>query len=305
MSIDRIPSPALDVRDLRLLLALVETGTTKGASARLHLAQPSVSRALCSLEERLDAKLFARTPRGLTPTPPCARIVEAAPALLRELQALGAIANDATPPKPVRLVCECYTAYHWLPSSLRALRSDMPDVRLALGLEHTRDPRTALQQGQVDAALLTSAWKNPPAGIAVTPLFSDELVFLLAPEHRLAQKKKLSPDDIRDTPLFLSRAPAPEREWFMRRVFGRARPRLDASIIPLTEAIVDLARAGMGLGIVTEWVAEPYLARGGVEARRFIRSLRRPWHLAYVREMGGIGTRLARILKQVERAKGL
>jgi LysR family transcriptional regulator for metE and metH len=68
--------------------------------------------------------------------------------------------------------------------------------------------------------------------------------------------------------------------------------------VPFTEAIVDLARAGMGIAIVTEWVVEPHLARGGCVAKSLAeRRLERPWSFGWRRELGEAGPKLHAILQ--------
>jgi len=143
-----LPSPNLDTLDLRLVLALASAGTTAGAAGLLHLSQPAVSRALLAAEERLGVALFDRTSRGLAPTPAGERLVAAAARLLVEL---GEVERElrAPPARAVRLrvVCECYTAYHWLPAALQTMRKTLPGLEIALAVQHTADSVAALVAG--------------------------------------------------------------------------------------------------------------------------------------------------------------
>lgn len=293
-----LPNPTLEVRDLRLVLALVEHGSTANAGRVLHLAQPSVSRALLSLEERLQAELFTRNARGLQPTPTGSRLAREARALLTSMSSLERdLRAPAASPRRVRLVCECYTAYHWLPSTLAALQPSLPELRLTLQVEHTTDPLGALQRGEIDAALITSPCRSSPA-LKVRPLMSDEIVFLLSRAHPLAARPNLTREDLLATPLFTQRAPEAEARWFLRAVFGNKRPRLRVNTVPLTEAMVDLARAGMGIAISSEWVVQPYLGRGGFVAKRLDKGpLLRQWRFAWRPELGEVGPRLYRALR--------
>ncbi len=294
------PAPTLDVRDLRLVLALIDEGTTARAARALHLAQPSVSRALLALEARLETPLFRRTPRGLVPTPAGERLAAEAPAVLEGLIAVERRLREPAPARRrVRVVCECYTAYHWVPGALRALREELPEADLAVRLEHTQDAWTALADGDVDVALLTGA-RDTTDEVIVRPLFKDELVFLLGRGHALARAPHLTPDDLKASPLYASRPAENEARWFLRSVFGRGRPRLDVTYVPVTEAIVELARAGLGIGLLTEWVVAPYLARPGLVSRRLATGpLERPWFLGWRAELGALGPRLHRALRSL------
>ena len=56
----------MDERRLRYFLAIVEEGSVTAAARELHIAQPSLSQALRSLENELGAELFLRAGRGLS-----------------------------------------------------------------------------------------------------------------------------------------------------------------------------------------------------------------------------------------------
>jgi LysR family transcriptional regulator for metE and metH len=290
----RIPDagPRLEVRDLQVVLALSAAGSTAGASVRLHLTQSAVSRALVLAEEKLGVPLFDRGARGLTPTPAGERLIAGAGGVLAQLAALEdeARAPDAGPVR-LRLVCECYTAYRWLPSAIASLRRALPSLDVALAVDHTADPVAALVAGEVDVALLTTAPVR--GGLRERPLFSDEIVFVVSPSHPLASRASVTAADLVEGPLIASNTPAAEHRWFMTEVFGRKRPKLTFLRLPLTEAIIDAARAGMGIAVLSEWVASGYLGGGDLVAKRFAgRPLRRPWRIAFRPEAAHAAQRL-------------
>lgn len=292
-SIARLPDPSLDVRDLRLVLALAEAGTTAQAAEHLHLTQPAVSRALLSAEGKLGVTLFERSPRGLTPTEAGERLVAEARAMLVALADLEARVCAKTVARArLRLVCECYTAYHWLPSALKVLRTTLPGLELRLAVEHTADPVAALSAGEVDVALLTQGVVRDPC-IVEQPLFADEVVFLVAASHPLAGRKVLTRADLSSHPLVTTEAPRAEQRWFMRAAFGQRKARLDFERLPLTEAVIDFVRAGMGIGVLSHWIATPHLASGELRVLRLQGGrLERAWRLAYRRSVADAAVRL-------------
>lgn len=289
--------PRLDVRDLQIVLALAAAGSTASACSALHLTQSAVSRALLQAEEKLGVRLFERTARGLAPTPAGERLLGGARALLAQLTELEAhVAAPEAEPTRVRLVCECYTAYRWLPSALARLRRGLPGLEVTLAIEHTQDPVAALVAGDIDVALLTTAAVR--GGVQELPLFSDEIVFVIAPSHPLAARPSLTQRDLCENPLITSNTPPSEARWFLASVFGRRRPKLNFVRFPLTEAVVDAARAGMGVAVLSEWMASVYLGAGDVVARRLASGpLQRPWRIAFRREAAAAARRLAGALE--------
>ncbi len=290
-------SPKLDVRDLQVVMAISSAGSTVRAAAILHLTQSAVSRALALAEEKLGQPIFARSAQGLAPTAAGRTLVEGGAAILRQLADLEAEATaPADPPLAMRIACECYTAYRWLPSALAALHRNQPNVDITLAIEHTASPVPALLNGTLDVALVTTS--KVRGGLVSQPLFSDEVVFVVSASHPLAAKSALSLRDLEDYPLIVSsQTPKPETSWFMKAVFGKTKPRLQRIQFPLTEAILDAARAGMGIAIMSEWIAEPYLANGDLRAMRLRgKAIRRPWRIAYPKKQAAAAAKLAAAL---------
>jgi len=286
--------PQLEVRDLELVLALAAAGSTAGAALSLHLTQSAVSRALGQAEQRLGVQLFERNSRGLSPTPAGERLLSGAPAVLRQLHELERAASaPAAEPQKVALVCECYTAYRWLPSALADLRQRWADLQLVIRSEHTRDPLAALVSGNIDIALLTSCELPKGQGLREQPLLADEVVFVMAPQHPLAAQRRITPLQLQSEQLIIGTTPAVEARWFMRAAFGRRRPKLRFLHLPLTEAVMDAARAGMGVAVLSEFVAQGYVERGDLVVRRLAKGpLKRPWRIAYREELSPVAERL-------------
>lgn len=298
MSIDAtrasIASPELEVRDLRVVIALGTVGTTAAAAEVLHLTQSAVSRALSVAEDHAGVSLFTRTPRGLVPTEAGARLIEAAPAILTTLTSLERrLREPAARPRRVRLVAECHMAYPWLAPMVLALRKSAPGMRLEMPLELSSRAGEALAEGRLDAAMLTSP---PPRGLPSRPLFEDELVFLVSDRHRLAGASSLRPRDLADDVILAPNARNGDA-WFVRQVFGARRPPpLTVERLPVTEAIVELARAGLGIAVLSEWVAKAHVQApdAGLRVLRLAKGpLKRKWRLAHQPELASLAPHLA------------
>jgi LysR family transcriptional regulator, regulator for metE and metH len=293
--VKRILRPRLDSRDLHLVLTLASAGSTAKAASSLHLTQSAVSRALLQIEDKLGMRLFDRTAHGLAPTAAGQRLLDGAGPVLAQLLGLEtSLGVPEEPPAKLRVVCECYTAYRWLPSAIMKMRSSMPTVELTMVVEHTDNPVPALLSGDIDVALLTTAPVR--GGLRAQPLFTDEIVFVMSSTHPLASRASIQPEDLAKYPMLGGATPPAERRWFLSKVFGRKIPPLQRLQLPLTEAVMDAARAGMGIAAMSEWIAGPYLGGDLVIRRLASGPLMRPWRIAFRRETEPLATRVASAL---------
>jgi DNA-binding transcriptional LysR family regulator len=87
---------AVELRQLRCLVAIVDAGTFTDAALQLGVSQAAVSRTLASLEAALGVRLLRRTAREVTPTAAGQRVIGRARRLLAEADDLVAEAAGGT-----------------------------------------------------------------------------------------------------------------------------------------------------------------------------------------------------------------
>jgi LysR family transcriptional regulator for metE and metH len=278
----RIPL-RLDARDLRLVAALAEAGSLTRAAARLNLSQSTLSHHLADLEARVGGRLFARAARGVEATALGRRFRAGAQPLVEGLRELerGLVLEDApAPPVELRVATECYTTYPWLGRVAREFGATHPGVRLRVVPQATARPLAALLEGGLDLALVTRAPRE--RGLLSTFLFEDELVALVAADHAWASRRRVEPADFRDATLLVY-AREPADSSFVAGSLRRAGvvPR-EVVGLPHTEALVELARAGLGVAVLARWAAEAAPRRAGLRALRIGREggERRRWQAA-------------------------
>lgn len=275
---------SLEARDLRLVYALVEGGGATRAGRLLHLTQSAISHQLKGLEGRLGVELFHREGRRLIVSPAGQRLYTLAVDVLgplarveREIRELGGEAR-----RPLRLSTECFTSYHWLPRSLRRLSLDHPQVELKIVAEATGDPMAALRRRELDLALCCSP--QPAAGWMRRSLFADEFVVVMHPRHPLAGRRVLEVGDIVDQPLFLYEFRKVTLEQLARRLFPDGGSFRRVVYVPLTEAITEFVRAGLGMSLLAGWSVARLVRAGEVVTARLTRAgLKRRWSGFYDR----------------------
>ena len=250
----------IDLRHLRLVVAVSDSGGQTRAAHKLNLTQSALSHQLRDLESRVGAPLFIRASRRMVLTAVGERILASARRVLHEVETLERdLITEATVGGAgvVRLATECYTCYHWLPGVVTAFRQEWPRVDVRIVAEATANPVRALLDGALDLAIVAGDVDERRLGC--TSLFEDEQVVVVAPSHPLASQEFVDPEDLREEHLILYTTHSSENS-VLREVLRPAgvEPQ-NLTRVQLTEAIVELVKAGLGVSVLARWAIAPQL----------------------------------------------
>jgi LysR family transcriptional regulator for metE and metH len=275
----------LEVRHLKLVVAIAEEGTITKASHRLHLTQSALSYQLRDIEGRLDTKLFLRVNRKMLLTPAGESLLPAARRLLRELGQAEELArqNSSAGAGRIRLSTECYTCYHWLPLALSKFRAEFPRVAIEVNVAATRKPVSALLKEEIELAIASTPTRDKR--LHARPLFQDEMVVVMRSDHPLAARAYVRAADFADVSLLTYSPVKEENDVFSRVLLPAGVTPKEVLPIGLTEAIVEMIKAGMGISVMAKWSVAPYLKGKGLAALPLTsKGLRRQWNAVTLKD---------------------
>lgn len=187
--IDLIDHTAVELRALRALVSVADQGSFRGAARSLGYTQSAISHQIASLERALDAAMFTR-PGGrgaVTLTAAGDAAYRRARRVLAELETLGAdVAAIERGERPALRIGVFQTATtELLPSALRTLRENRPDVEVILSEIHdTGQTFNRLADGRLDMAFIVNP--DPDERILSIPLLNDRWVILTRRDSGLA-----------------------------------------------------------------------------------------------------------------------
>jgi DNA-binding transcriptional LysR family regulator len=201
----------VELRELRIFLALADELHFGRTAERLGISQPSVSEAIRLLERRLGARLFERTSRSVRLTPAGAGLRQRLAPLLETLD---------------RTLTETREAVNGVSGLLRIATTETtllpPVVRLASAFEAAyptcltefvettfTSPYSTLRRGQADVLVNWLAVDEPDltAGPAISCC---ERVLAVCRGHRLAGRQSISTEELADEVVDSNDPPVPD-----------------------------------------------------------------------------------------------
>ncbi|ABC35890.1 LysR family transcriptional regulator [Burkholderia thailandensis] len=249
---------------LSAFLAVVEAGSVTGASARLHVSQPALTREIRDLEERLGVVLFDRRPRGMSPT-------EAGRLLAGYAKRIFALTDEAEAALDefsglvrgnLKLAASRTIGSYLLPPVLDVFCDRYPGVTIDVAEMNTELVEAALltyerQLGFVEGAYDTTAFDSMVFG-------RDTLLAVAASSHPLARKHRVGVQDIADCDV-LSREPGSGTRNAVETAFAEHglefAPRLS---VGSAEAMNRLLLRGNAIAWVSRFTIEAELEAGAL-----------------------------------------
>ena len=268
----------LEVRHLRLVVTVAEEGSITKASHRLHLTQSALSHQLRDIEARLGTKLFLRANKKMLLTPAGENLLTAARRLLRDLHQVEEELRQMSFGEvgKIRLSTQCYTCYHWLPRVLNKFRAQFPRVAIEIDVAATRKPIEALFKGRIEVAIASTPVRDKR--LQIRPLFQDEMVLVMRPDHPLATRPFIRANDLANVSLLTYDAPKEDNDIFSQVLIPAGVTPQEVLPIGLTEAIIEMVKAGMGVSALASWAAAPQLKAKTLTAVPLTsKGLRRQW----------------------------
>ncbi|MGH8021756.1 MAG: LysR family transcriptional regulator [Opitutaceae bacterium] len=279
----------LDSRQLLAFATVARRGSFTLAAKDMFLTQSAVSYAVKALEEDLGHRLLDRVGKRILLTQAGEQFLVHVHKVLREMDSarngLDHLANWGH--GRLRVGASETACQYLLPGVLREFRQSFPKcvIRIEPG-DHMKQLEL-LRSGQVDLAVMLR-----PEGdreFTFLPMFEDELRFVVSPHHRWARAGKVRPEEIGGETLLLY-----NRSTYTFRMladFFRAENVALNDFIELgsMDAIKELAKTGVGAGVIASWIAREELASGALVSLPLgRRRLKRSWGVAHLR-----GRRLA------------
>lgn len=245
----------MELRHLRYFITVAELLNFTKSAAKLHVAQPALSRQIHDLEEELGVVLFERSSRYVRLTAAGKAFVTEARTVLQsaEVAAQTARAFATGERGELHIGYAPSLTVEVLPKALEAFEQRYPRVRVTLHDLSVLEMVQGLNGGAVDTALMAKPLTQQLRGLAFDELRTYPVRIAVRNNHPLARAKGVSLAQLAQEPLIVySRAEYPDYHEWIRGVFEQAR-----QVVPQNAeehdsgtSIVAAVEAGRGLALV-------------------------------------------------------
>lgn len=274
----------IDSRQLRAFVTLARAGSYTKTATQLGLTQSAISHSIKHLEDDLGCALFHRVGRKVTLSPHGKRFLHHAEIILQEMaQARVAMhALDQVDRGRLRLGCSLAASQFILPGVLREFKECFPKYVISVSPADTPEAVTLLEQGGIDLAICL----QPPdlRKFTARKIFVDELCLMTGPMHPWAATGQVSRSQLGQQHYILYDRRSLTFQM-IESYLGRHGVKLKSFIeLPSMEAMKELVKLGLGVGIAAPWVARKELAEKSIVALPLGRGApRRQWVVAALR----------------------
>jgi DNA-binding transcriptional LysR family regulator len=259
----------MDLRQLEMLIAVVDNGGFTAAGEQLHVAQSAISRKIKLLEEELGEALFKRVNKRVFLTPAGETILRYSRRVFQDLTHAAMEVSELAELKRgiFRIGGGLSACMYLLPPVIEKFQALYPKVNVEVVTGPTEKLITQIRGHRLDLGVVSLPVNVPD--LQVLPLAREEMVLAVSPKNQaLARRRSIDAADLPDLPMILFARGTTTRsildKYFER--LGRA-PRLMMESDNVA-TIMPLVRANLGVSLLPRPYVLHEVRRGDIHYLR-------------------------------------
>lgn len=242
----------MELKKLNYFVTIVDQMSFSKAAEKLHISQPSLSKAMKNMESELGFQLIERNTRNISLTEAGEILYDRALHLLLEMEIVNKEMQE------VKLVGKgeirlgmIESVKHWIPKVLSQYNKKFPEVNITLTeVLSGNDVKTSLRRYETHAIITNQLVKE--IDIETIPLYNEKLVLVLHESHPLVESDAISLNMLEKEPFIISTKGFQTREDILRAfTLEGATPTIKYEIERF-ETVLSLVRENLGIAIIPE-----------------------------------------------------
>jgi DNA-binding transcriptional LysR family regulator len=189
-----------NLRDLHILMTVVQAGSMSKAAKVLHTVQPVVSRSIAELESALGVRLLDRGRQGVKPTEYGRALLEGGTAVFDSLrQTMKNIEFLADPTVGnVRVGCNPFLAASFVSAAVHRVAEHYPGITFHLETGYDVELSNHLDERNVDLLVTRPSRPISDERLAFEFLFEDSYSIVVGAHHPWARRRNIELADLMD-----------------------------------------------------------------------------------------------------------
>ncbi|WP_299693079.1 LysR substrate-binding domain-containing protein [uncultured Vibrio sp.] len=265
----------IELKHLRTLTTLRDSGSLTATATALHLTQSALSHQLKDLEARIGGQLFLRKTRPVKFTSEGEILLKLAdeiqPKVAKAENELASLKEDVN--GRLHMAIECHSCFQWLMPALKEYQVAWPSVALDFSSGFGFEPLPALMAGELDLVITSDI--QPRSEVHYEPLFDFEMRLITAINSPLADKSSIEPQDLSE----LTMLSYPVQKQRLDVVKHFLQP---AGVEPNkwkqadnTLMLVQMVSAGLGVAALPNWAISEFSRQGLIASKPLGKGLSR------------------------------
>ncbi len=254
----------LEIRQIKLVKAIADIGNLTRAADSLNISQPALSQQLSELEAYIGRPLFQRTKKRMILTDTGESFLTQGEKVLNEMRHLEMFVDRYSMGETgkLRISLDPTMTLVWLPEVMKNFRDLYPNVELHI--QHANDSLAEIRARNIDMAVVVDC--NETADLEIVPLYDDELITIMPPNHELYSTKFVTIKDCHGIDLIYHMDL--EKSVLYNEWLKPNNVELNSfSHVAQPAAIIDIVAAGFGVGLAQRWTADGAIKEGRIVGR--------------------------------------
>lgn len=258
----------MNLRQIEMFRAIMQTGSFTAAAEALHISQPGVSRAARHLEILLGVPLFQRVQGRIRPTDEALALYSEIERSFRGVQSIqqfaGSLKHGAY--AMLRVACSPNVGIEIVPRAMAALLQSNPAASVSLEVfPRALQQKEVLLAQQVDLVFSSVAVDHPM--LETMAVGHWDMVCLFREDHQLRSKKVITPKDVGAEAIVAFQADTLQGRVVKEWLTVQSKIPTPRAYVRSGQAAASLVASGLGITFVDSLTARSARTNGGMDWR--------------------------------------
>lgn len=255
----------MNLNQLKLFYAAAKHGNLRVAADELFISQPAVTRGIQRLQKHYGIKFFKRFGRKLELTYAGAGLYKIAEKIF-DIEAIAeAYLQDFHESNRGRLRIDASETFgtHYLPFIVNLFISKYPKVMIKVKTQSNQEVIKRTVERNNDIGFISSPIEN--SKLISIKVFHESLIFILPPDHTLAKKDCLQPEDLNGQSIVMHEKGS-EHSKIINNIINKNNISINSYLeFSNNESVKRAVQLGAGIALISSKVVKEEMASGKIK----------------------------------------